>query len=85
MPFHGFGGYLCCWGIFVLDTPPKTSIFGHLKVKADQLTQGEGCGRASDLSEGQGHMPYMENHVLLKVKVDHLTTLAQFTFSCILI
>ena len=58
---------------------PKTSIFGHLKVKADQLTQGEGYGRAIDLSEGQGHIPYMEVHVLLKVKVDHLTTLAQFT------
>ena len=22
----------------MLDTPPKTSIFGHLKVKADQLS-----------------------------------------------
>ena len=44
----------------MLDTPPKTSIFGHLKVKADQLTRGEGHGRAIDLSEGQGHMPYRE-------------------------
>ena len=42
---------------------PKTSIFGHLKVKADQLTQDESYGRAIDLSEGQGHMPYMEEHV----------------------
>ena len=49
MNFHGFGGYLCCWRIFVLDTPPKSSIFGHLKIKADQLTQGEGYGRAIDL------------------------------------
>ena len=57
-------------------TPPKYSIFGHLKVKADQLTQAEGYGRAVDLCEGQGHMPYMENHVLLKVKVGHLSTLA---------
>ena len=24
----------------MLDTPPKTSIFGHLKVKADQLSHG---------------------------------------------
>ena len=24
----------------MLDTPPKTSIFGHLKVKADQLPHG---------------------------------------------
>ena len=59
----------------MLDTPPKTSIFGHLRFKADQLTQGEGYGRAIDLSEGQGHMPYFEIHVLLRVKVDHLTTL----------
>ena len=69
----------------MLDTPPKTSIFGHLRVKADQLTQGEGYDRVIDSSEGQGHMPYMENHVLLKVKVDHLTTLAQSTVSFILI
>ena len=64
---------------------PKTSIFGHLRIKADQLTWGEGYGRAIGLSEGQGHMPYMENHVLLEVKVDHLTTLAQATVSFILI
>ena len=69
----------------MLGTPPKTSIFGHLKVKAGQLTQGECTGRAIDLSEGQGHMPYMEEHVLLKVKVGHLTTLSQFTVSFILI
>ena len=69
----------------MLDTPPKTSVFGHLKAKADQLTSGEGYGRAVDLSEGQGHVPYMEEHVLLKVKVGHLTTLAQVTVSFILI
>ena len=85
MNFHGFGGYLCSWRIFVLDTPPKPSIFGHLKVKGDQLTQGEGYGKAIDLSEGQGHMPYMEEHVFLKIKVGHLTTLAQVTVSFILI
>ena len=54
-------------------------------VKADQLTQGEGYGRAIDLSEGQGHICYMENYVFLKVIVDHLTTLAQSTVSFILI
>ena len=69
----------------MLDTHPKTSIFGHLRIKADQLTQGEAYGRVIDLSGGQGHMPYMENHVLLKVKVGHLTTLAQSTVSFILI
>ena len=36
--FHGFGDYLCSWRLFVLDKPPKTSIFAHLRVKADQLT-----------------------------------------------
>ena len=85
MNCHGFGDYLCSWRLFVLDTPPKTSIFGHLRVKAYQLTWGEGYGRVIDSSEGQGHMPYMEIHVLLKVKVGHLTTLAQSTVSFILI
>ena len=69
----------------MLDTPFKTSIFGHLRVKADQLSHSEGYGRAIDLSEGQGHIPYMESHVLLKVKVGHLTTLAPDTVSFILI
>ena len=64
--------------------PPKTSIFGHLRVKADQLTC-EGYGRAIDLSEGQGHIPYMEIHMLLRVMVDHLTTLTPDTVSFILI
>ena len=54
------------WRIFVLDTTPKTSIFGHLRVKADQLSCSGGYGRAIDLSEGQGHIPYMERHVLLE-------------------
>ena len=69
----------------MLDTSPKTSIFGHLRVKADQLTHGEGYGRAIDLSEGQGHIPYVEIHVLLRVKVEHLTTLTPDTVSFILI
>ena len=64
---------------------PKTSIFGHLRVKTDQLSHGEGYGRVIDLSEGQGHIPYMESHVLLRVKVGHLTTLAPDTVSFILI
>ena len=69
----------------MLDTHPKTSIFGHQRVKADQLTCIEGYGRAIDLSEDQGHIPYMEIHVLLRVKVDHLTTLTPDTLSFILI
>ena len=76
--FWVVGEYLC-W------TLPKTSIFGHLRVKADQLSCCEGYGRAIDLSEGQGHIPNMEIHVLLKVKVVHLTTLAPDTVSSILL
>ena len=53
----------------MLDTPPKTSIFGHLRVKVDQLSHGEGYGRVIDLSEGQGHIPYMEIHVLLRSRL----------------
>ena len=34
--------------------------------------------REIDLSEGQDHIPYMGKHVLLKVKVGHLTTLSPF-------
>ena len=34
--------------------------------------------RAIDLSEGPGHIPYIEKHVLLRVKVGHLTTLSPF-------
>ena len=65
----------------MLDTPPKTSTFGHLRVKADQLSHSEGYGRAIDLSESQGYIPYMEIHVLLRVKVDHLITLTPDTVS----
>ena len=38
---RGFGDFLGGWRIFVLDTPPKTSIFGDLRIKADQLSHGE--------------------------------------------
>ena len=40
---------------------------------------------AIDLSEGQGHMPYMVRHVLLEGQVGHLTTLAPDTVSSILV
>ena len=71
--------------IIYVGHPPKTSIFGPLRVKADQLSHSEGYGRVMDLSEGQGHIPYMESHVFLRVKVGHLTTLAPDTVSFILI
>ena len=41
--------------------------------------------RVIDLSEGQGHIPNMESHVLLKVKIGHLAILAPDTVSSILI
>ena len=34
--------------------------------------------RAINLSEGQDHIPYMEKHVLLKVKAGHLSTVSPF-------
>ena len=39
---------------------------------------GRGLGKAIDLSEGQGHIPYMKEHVLLKVKIGHLTIPSSF-------
>ena len=30
------------WSINVLDTPPKTTIFGDHKVKTDPMSHGEG-------------------------------------------
>ena len=77
--FWAVGEYLC-WTHLL-----KLPYLDTLRVKADQLSCSEGYGRAIDLSEGQGHMPNMESHVLLKVKVGHLTTLAPDTVSSILI
>ena len=46
----GFGDFLGGWRIFVLDTPPKTSIFGDLRVKADQLSHsGDMAGQLTCL------------------------------------
>ena len=57
----------------MLDTPPKTSIFGDLRVKADQLSHGE------DMA---GQLTCLK---VWKVKVGHLTTLAPDTVSSILV
>ena len=65
--------------------PLKLPYLDTCRVKVDQLTWGEGYGRTIDLSEGQGHIPYMEIHVLLRVKIDHLITLTPDTVSFILI
>ena len=67
---------ICDPGEYLCMTSPKYSIFGHLKVKTNQLTQREGQGSSINMSEGQGHIPYMEENGHLKVKVGHLTTLA---------
>ena len=40
------GGLVIGWSIDVLDTPPKTTIFGEQKVKADPMSHGEGNGLA---------------------------------------
>ena len=63
---QGFGDFLGGWRIFVLDTPPKTSIFGHFKGQGWSAVSWWGYGRAIDLSEGQDHIPYMVRHVLLE-------------------
>ena len=73
MNFHGLGGYLCCWGLFVHDT---ALILPYLEIWRSRPISWL-KERATDLSEGQGHIPYMGGHVCLKVKVGHLTTLSQ--------
>ena len=69
----------------MLDTPPKTTIFRDLKVKADLLSHGEGnclvwrsrpmtiLGRPCAFGSFQ------------KVKVSHLTTLTPDSLSSILV
>ena len=47
---QGFGDFLGSWRIFVPDTPPKTSISGYLRVKADQLScSGDMAGQLTCL------------------------------------
>ena len=72
-------------GEYLYWTPPLKLPYLDLRVKADQLSCSEGYGRAIDLSEGQDHIPNMESHVPLKVKIGHLTILAPDTVSSILI
>ena len=51
----------------MLDTPPKTTIFGDLKVKADLLTCDEEMEWVISMTKGQGQIPYKEGYVLLEV------------------
>ena len=71
------------WRFFVLDTSPKTSIFGDLRVKADQLfCSGDMAGQLTCLKV-KGIYHIRKAMCFLKVKVDHLTTLAPDTVSFI--
>ena len=71
--------------IFVLDTPPKTSIFGDLRVKDDQLSCS--VDMAGQLTYLKVKAIYHIRKVVcfLKVKFDHLTTLAPDTVSSIMV
>ena len=69
----------------MLDTPPKTSIFGDLRVKADQLSHsGEMAGQLTCLKV-KAICHIKKAMCFLKVKLDHLTTLAPDTVSSILV
>ena len=69
----------------MLDTPPKTSIFGDQRVKADQLSHsGEMAGQLTCL-EVKAIYHIRKAMCFGKVKVGHLTTLAPDTVSSILV
>ena len=70
-----FGG----WRVFVLDTSPKTSIFGDLRVKADQLSHGGDMAGKLTCLKVKAIYHISKAMCFLKVKVDHLTTLAPDT------
>ena len=69
----------------MLDTPPKTSIFGDLRVKVDQLSHsGDMAGQLTSLKV-KAIYHIRKAMCFLEVKVDHLTTLAPDTVSSILV
>ena len=69
----------------MLDTPPETSIFGDLRVKADQLSHsGEIAGKLTCL-EVKTIYQIRKAMCFWKIKVGHLTTLAPDTVSSILV
>ena len=61
---HGFGGYLWSWRIFVQDTPPKYSIYGQPKVKADSWLGWKVKADPLTWPEGQGHCHIWKNVLL---------------------
>ena len=69
----------------MLDTPPKTSIFGDLRVKADQLSHGGDMAVQLTCLKVKAIYHIRKTMCFLKVKVDHLTTLAPDTVSSILV
>ena len=71
--FWAVGGYLC------MTHPLKSPYMDIWRWRPFSCLEE----RVIDLSEGQGHIPYMESHVLLKVKVGHLTTLSPSFYSSI--
>ena len=69
----------------MLDTPPKTSIFGDLRVRVDQLSCGGDMAGQLTCLKVKAIYHIRKAMCFLKVKVDHLTTLAPDTVSSILV
>ena len=69
----------------MLDIPPKTTIFGDLRVKADQLSCGGDMAGQLTCLKVKVIYHIRKAMCFLKVKVDHLTTLAPDTVSSILV
>ena len=64
---------------------PKTSIFGDLRVKADQLSHSEEMTGQLTCLEVKAIYHIRKAMCFLNIKVDHLTTLAPDTVSSILV
>ena len=69
----------------MLDTPPKTSIFGDLRVKAGQLSHSGDMARQVTCLKVKAIYHIRKAMCFLRVKVDHLTTLAPDIVSGILV
>ena len=83
--FSWFEGYLWSWRIYVQDTPPKYSIYGQPKVKADSWLGWQAKADLLTGSEGQGHFHIWKKMDILKVKDGHLTLLAYLPIALSLI
>ena len=79
-----FGDLLIGWSRNVLDTPPKFTIFGDQKVKADPMSHGAGnclVWRSRPLTIFGRPCTFGS---FKKVKVGHLTTMTPGSLSSIL-